>query len=350
MSAQTLLVVDDDHELIRLLQENMSTLGDHYQVKNLDDGEKTVQTIIHEKPDLVILYLQVPGCSGQKILTELRNLGEWTPIIAVTDVGCSNGDTILREYGIVDLLKKPFLVEDLVVRIDNIMRNLANKDVIKNISLPSILQLIEMEKRTGILTIGIHNQNSRVFFKDGRLMDIEVKGLSTLSALDEFINSMYEDREMSIQYIDHRKGKKIDMTLMEMVMEASRLKDEKKKNFKTPEAHKGILLTNPGDLARITAALDSLKEVKRYIIANEHGDVLLASPKEDSEEVLNSSVYLWLIGNTSGNDLRMGAPGNLMCHFKTGKRLIRRYKDLIMIIDLTEIARLSTFKTKLDIL
>jgi hypothetical protein len=176
-----------------------------------------------------------------------------------------------------------------------------------------------------------------------------VKGFSTAKALEELIHSFYEDREISIEYIDHKKDKKINMTLMQMVMEASRIKDEKRVSLEDAEPkNKNKKTAKKEDLSSLADLLNPLKEVESYIVADENGDVHLASPENYNEEVLNLSIYLWVIGDKTGENLNLGEPANLMCYLKGKRRFIRKYKDFIIIIELTEMTKCSAFKEKLN--
>jgi DNA-binding response OmpR family regulator len=349
MGKQTILIVDDDENIVRNLKENILEVDNNYIVKTSDDGKKALEILEKEKMDLVILDLQVPVMNGMQVLTELHNKGIWLPIVVIADSNINERESKLGEFGIVDFVKKPFLTEEVVIRIDEIIKNREKKDLIKNFGLPSVLQLIEMDKRTGILILKIGNENGRVFFKDGKVMDIEVKGLSREAALRTFINSLYEDREVSIEYINHRKEKKVKMTLMQIVMEASRLKDERKKTTGNNGStlHNGKV-SRSEEIAVITNLLNSSKEVERFIIADEHGEVLMASPRDYNENVLNLGMYLWVIGDKTGVDLKMGEPANLVCCCKGKKRLIRKYTDLILILELKEMTKFTAFKEKLN--
>jgi two-component system response regulator VanR len=349
MGKQTILIADDDKNIVHNLKDNLLEIDNNYIVKTSDDGKKALEILEKEKMDLVILDLQAPVMNGIQVLTELHNKGIWLPIVIITDSDIDEKETKLREFGIVDFVKKPFLPEEVVIRIDEIIKNREKKDLIKNFGLPSILQLIEMDKRTGILILKIGNENGRVFFKDGKVMDIEVKGFSRDEALIAFINTLYEDREISIEYINHRKEKKIKMTLMQIVMEASRLKDERKKNpgnYSIEEKNNKI--SGSEKLGVITNLLNSYKEVERFIIADEHGEFLMASPKEYNENVLNLGVYLWVIGDKTGVELKLGQPTSLVCCCKGKKRLIRKYRDLILILELKEMTKFAAFKEKLN--
>ena len=88
--------------------------------------------------------------------------------------------------------------------------------------------------------------------------------------------------------------------------------------------------------------------MESYIIADEKGAIFTASSKNYNEDVLNASIYLWVIGSRLGNEFKMGKPTNLIYYLKTRKRLIYKYNDYIIILDLTEITKFSAFKKKLD--
>jgi hypothetical protein len=138
---------------------------------------------------------------------------------------------------------------------------------------------------------------------------------------------------------------------MQIVMEASRLKDERKKitGNDEPEVKNGKI-SESEEVAVITNLLNSLKEVERFIIADEQGDVLMASPRDYNENVLNLGIYLWVIGDKTGGDLNLGEPANLVCCCKGKKRFIRKYSDLIVLLELKEMTKFSVFKEKLNAL
>lgn len=351
MSKYTVLIVDDDQDIVLVLKESISEMSGDYDVLTAHDGNDALDIIENERLGLVILDVRLPGIDAFRLMSTLREKGIWLPIIIMTGANIDENDSRLIDFGIVDFIKKPFLPEKVVIRIDEIMKNKEKKDLIKNLSLPSILQLIEMEKRTGLLGIKIENEQGRIFFKNGRLMDVQVKGLSSEDALEKFIHSLYEDREISIQYIDHKKDRKINMSLMQIVMEASRIKDEKGVvETKTRDDEKGGEPEKNEYLPVIADLLNSLREVESYIVSNDKGEALAASPENYNEDILNSSIYLSVIGDKFGNDLNLGEPGDLICYLKNKKRLIQKYSEFILIMELTKMTKYSVFREKLNTL
>jgi CheY-like chemotaxis protein len=344
MNKQTILIVDENKELVQSFIENMGEINPNYTVKTASDGKTALQILEGEKIDIVLLDTQIPVMNGIQLLSELKDRWIWVPVVIITDSYTIEKNPKLRDFGIIDFIKKPFFPENIVIRIDDIIKNRDKKDVIKNLGLPPIMQLIEMEKRTGILTMKIGDKNGRFFFKDGKAMDIEIKGLTTGAALEAFINSLYEDREINIEYIDHRKDKKIDMSLLEMVMEASRIKDERK--MQPGNDHPGF--ENGKYLSGLINLLDSFKEVENFIITDTKGEVLASSPENYDKDVLNSNIYLWLIGDTLKNALDCHELHNVIINLKNKKRFIRSYKDYLIILNLAEMTKFSFFKEKLN--
>lgn len=351
MSSYTILIAEDDASAADKLKGALEEMSSDYSVKTCSDGREALEAITNELPDLAILDVQIPGLNGFQLLGELHKQSVWLPVIITTDAHVNGNDKKLRDFGIVDFVKKPYIPEELVLRIDEIFNRRAKRDVIKNISLPSILQLIEMDKRNGILTLDIRGKSGRIFFNEGKLMDIQVKNMSTREALEAFIDALYEEREITIEYIKHRKDKKINMSLMQIVMEASRIKDERKVSVADEDgANEESTASGSPQLTQVTQLLDSLKEVQIYLVADLHGELLATSPDMENpkEEMLHASVYFWTIGGTLGSEFKFGDPNSLVCYFKSGKRLIRRFNEFIIILDLTGIAKYSAFKDKLN--
>ncbi|MCP5050803.1 MAG: response regulator [bacterium] len=349
MANQTILIIDDDKKAAQSLKESILELKDTYIIEQAENGNQAFEALVSGKIDLAVMDINIPGMNGSQVLEKLDKSGIWMPVIIISDSDANGRNSYLNEFGIVDFIIKPFQPQDLSARVQDILKNRKKKDLIKNFSLPSILQLIEMDKRTGILTMKIGAENGRLFFKDGKVRDIVVKGLSAGDALQQFIHTFYEDRELSIEYIDHRKAKKVDMTLMQMVMEASRIKDERK----AADAAKEPQEEPPKPAVRehlpaVIELLDSLKEVGRYIIATPEGEIIGASPNGFNESLLSSSLYLWVTGDQLGSALKLGKPSNLVCYFKGGKRLVQTFEDYIIMMELAKIAKYSVFKEKLN--
>jgi hypothetical protein len=87
-----------------------------------------------------------------------------------------------------------------------------------------------MERKTGILTLKIGDIDGKIFFRDGKVADIEAGDLSLEKALKDCITAGVERQKINIEYINHTREIKMNRSLTEMLIEASRLVDEENKS------------------------------------------------------------------------------------------------------------------------
>ena len=123
MSANTtILVVDDDREIVRLLRAYLEQGG--YQVLVAYDGETAIHTIRRERPHLVVLDLMLPDRDGWDITRIVRgdqSLAN-TPIIMLTARVEDTDKIIGLELGADDYVTKPFNPREVVARVRSVLR------------------------------------------------------------------------------------------------------------------------------------------------------------------------------------------------------------------------------------
>ena len=114
-----ILLLEDDTLLSKILTKHLSL---NYKVTPVYDGDTALETVEEERFDLLILDSNVPGITGLELIKELREYNDTTPIIMIT----AYQDTIhLKKaftHGCNDYIKKPFELDELDMRIENITR------------------------------------------------------------------------------------------------------------------------------------------------------------------------------------------------------------------------------------
>ena len=243
MIIQNILFVDDSKPFIQLFLDHMKKKANKYEFLTANNGKEALKILEINEVDLIILDIQMPVMDGLQFLTELHNRKVWLPIIIMTSTDLAVSEKKFTEYGIVDFLKKPARFEDLEERIIEILKKKENKDLISGISIFGILQVLEMERKTGIMSLKISGNDGKIFFKEGKVADIEAGGLSVEEAINEFIRPDMEEKKINIEYINHRRENKINKSLTEMVLEAAKEWDERNKakeeqRLKKPEKQK----------------------------------------------------------------------------------------------------------------
>ncbi len=209
MKKQTILLVDDEIVFVQSVKNYILKKENKYLVKTAYNGKEALKILENEKIDLVVLDINMPVMDGIQLLAELYNRNSWLPIIILTSVSFEKKEELYKKFGIVEFLNKPIVFEGLFLRIRKILKIRENKDIIYDMSLQDMIQILEVEKITGVLTVNFEKGDGRIFFKKGELVDIEVKGLSKEKALAECLKSDKEGYKISIEYINHSKDRKI---------------------------------------------------------------------------------------------------------------------------------------------
>lgn len=126
MRKRKILIVDDEHHILELIQFNLESNG--FDVLTCDNGEDAVDISSKENPDLMILDLMLPGIGGLEVCKRIRKQGMEIPIIMLTAKG-EEGDKITGlEIGADDYMTKPFSIGELIARIKAVLRRIDDKE------------------------------------------------------------------------------------------------------------------------------------------------------------------------------------------------------------------------------
>jgi two-component system alkaline phosphatase synthesis response regulator PhoP len=123
MAYQTILVVDDEPHIVEVVQDYLKQAG--YRVLAARDGQTALTLARHERPDLVVLDLMLPGgIDGLEVCRRLRRdpvLAD-VPIIMLTARIAETDRLIGLELGADDYVTKPFSPREVVARVRAVLR------------------------------------------------------------------------------------------------------------------------------------------------------------------------------------------------------------------------------------
>ncbi|MBK8218704.1 MAG: response regulator transcription factor [Myxococcales bacterium] len=122
MEGRHVLVVEDDPAIALGLRINLEAEG--YRVTLADDGERGLQVIRAERPDLVVLDVMLPRKNGFEVMHELRAEGISVPIIVLSARTGEMDKVTGLELGAEDYVAKPFSLAELLARVRVALRRL----------------------------------------------------------------------------------------------------------------------------------------------------------------------------------------------------------------------------------
>ena len=119
-----LLIVDDDERIRSLLQQFL--IQSNYLVSTAENAKQAITLLSAIEFDLIILDVMMPGQDGISFTAKLRNLKNNTPILLLTARGETEDRIKGLEAGADDYLPKPFEPKELLLRINAILRRMAD--------------------------------------------------------------------------------------------------------------------------------------------------------------------------------------------------------------------------------
>jgi len=118
--ADSILIVEDDQDIAELIKVNMQDLG--LQVTHCDNGEDAIKQALENDYSLIMLDLNLPGCSGLDVCRKVREAKQEQAILMLT-ARTSEIDRVLGlELGADDYMAKPFSVRELQARVHALLR------------------------------------------------------------------------------------------------------------------------------------------------------------------------------------------------------------------------------------
>src|ERR1700693_2873997 len=161
-----ILVVEDEQRLAYLLRRVL--LGERHTVNLAHEGHTGLNLALSDTYDVVILDVMLPGIDGLEICRQMRNEQIMSPVLMLTARGAVEDRVTGLNVGADDYLTKPFAMEELLARINALLRR---RD-----------QRFDQNPRLGVgdLTLDLVGHEAR---RDGRVIELTAKEFAILEYL-----------------------------------------------------------------------------------------------------------------------------------------------------------------------
>jgi CheY-like chemotaxis protein len=252
-----ILIIDDDPWILRMVSTLLEKRG--YGIVTAGDGEEGLMRADQIKPDLIITDVMMPKLDGWALVRALRSRQEFAFVPVIFLTALSGEDDRIRGFrlGADDYLPKPFRFEELELRVANALKKrLVTKQKadevmaapppipgkkpvgihgqLEQLGLSSLLVMIEMERKSGILRLERPGATGRIFARSGKVIAARLEGQAVPPDAKKGAESVYH----MLTWADGRfdfSGVEVDMedevksTTTHLLMEGARLIDEGKR-------------------------------------------------------------------------------------------------------------------------
>lgn len=228
-----ILVIDDEALILDLAVMLLTALG--YEVVTAESGEEGLAMAEREKPSLVLLDYMMPGMDGMSTLREMRQRFPDTYVIMLTGKGNEEVAVEVMKAGAADYILKPFSNQDLIERIENVLRirriEIHNREL--RLERERLLNEIkgwnsELERRVAEKTLELERAHAEIMQAEklatlGHLaagMAHEIRNpLNAISLFSQILKPVLADDPERAGYIDKLLGEvdRIDGILIQLL-------------------------------------------------------------------------------------------------------------------------------------
>jgi len=240
--APRVLIADDDAWILRMVSTVLEKRG--YVVETASDGEDAYMRATKNPPDLLITDVMMPRMDGWSLVRALRARPEMglLPVIFLTAL--SSDDDRIRGFrlGADDYVPKPFRFEELDLRVARILRRTHGmvqdardqlgspslKGDLSQIGLSALLTLIELERKTGMLTLkSPGNVVAQVLVREGRVVHARLEEAADPVDVDCVYHLLtWSGGSFEFLACDVEGPDRVQTPTMHLLMEGARLIDE----------------------------------------------------------------------------------------------------------------------------
>jgi CheY-like chemotaxis protein len=221
---KNILIIGIDALSGETLSRALGEYDDFFKVLIAENDDKALEICTRIRPDLVIVDLSQPDNKSLELLHHIKKSFPELPGIAIISSSNPMSDLKIEYPGITEYLNKPVdtrLLTDTVMKILEINRI----GQIQDISLPSFLQMVEMEAKTCYLRVRQNRMVGYLYFKKGELIAARTGIRKNEEAAYEIIG--WENANIEIFTSEQDRKKTIDSPLMNILIETLKRKDEK---------------------------------------------------------------------------------------------------------------------------
>jgi two-component system response regulator MprA len=195
MSTYSVLVADDDGPIRRMLERTLA--GEGFSVTTVGDGGAALAAVERSVPDVIVLDVAMPGLDGLAVCRRLRTKGIAVPVLLLTARDAVAERVSGLEAGADDYLVKPFASEELVARLQALLRRnrpqstrLTFRDVVLDVETREATRAgreLDLTAREAELLEFLLRNSGVVVTRPQAIAEIWTDGLPNLNVVDRYV-------------------------------------------------------------------------------------------------------------------------------------------------------------------
>lgn len=249
----TVLIVDDDESFLLSLIDGFKSYEDQFGIITAHNGEEAVAILDKQEIHLVLTDLKMPKMDGFALVAHLSSHHPEIPVIVMTAFGTPDIEENLREIKSLQYIEKPI---DFNLLVSKILKGLEgrSKGFITGVSLSSLLQLLQLDKKTCTVTVHSGRHQGTLYFRSGDLLDASAEGLSGEDAVFTILS--WKNVDIMLDNSCAISKPEIQNSLGFILLEWSRREDEQHVSPATPAPQPASTSLDSIDLSSVDLGPD----------------------------------------------------------------------------------------------
>lgn len=185
-----ILVVEDEHRVADFVTRGL--LAEGWVAEHAESGEMALDILSKHEFDVVLLDLMLPGLSGQDVCRKMRARGNYTPVLMLSALDAVEERVAGLKLGADDYLSKPFDFDELIARIEALLRR--ENDFKKSADSESI-EYKELSLNTRSLIVTVDNEEIELTAKERDLLLLLMANQGKVFARERILNTVWGSQE-----------------------------------------------------------------------------------------------------------------------------------------------------------
>jgi DNA-binding response OmpR family regulator len=217
MSKTKVFYVEDELFLARIVKESLESR--EFDVIMENDGAKALDLFKRSQPDICVLDIMLPNKDGFEVADEIREINKNIPIIFLT--AKTQTEDVIKGFslGANDYIRKPFSMEELIIRIQNLLR--LSKEGVKKINSDSI-KIGKYNFQINRQVLSNDKEQRKLSFRESELLKLLYEGKDKVIDRKDILNllwgndSFFNSRNLDV-YITKLRSYLKDDPLLEII-------------------------------------------------------------------------------------------------------------------------------------
>ncbi len=225
-AGKSILLVDDEPLVLSSLRQGLQALDPTLTVFEAVDGIAALEVLDANTVDLVVSDVRMPRLDGVGLLTQMLNRSIGVPVVLLSAFRDSTDMAKATGMGAVSFLDKPVSYDELISAIERALTP-GHRGFMEGFSLPSLLQLMNFERKSSTLSSRSGDLVGRIFVSDGEVVDAWLGDDYGYSAFARILR--LPEPTLELAPLPDQVQRSINVTLNALLLNAIREDDERRR-------------------------------------------------------------------------------------------------------------------------